>query len=127
MLSGLSCPCLLIATANLAVVELRLLQAGVRMAHVLNLIADGWKPGQVEPDMPPHDGDGGEVVETTRTYGAAVLVVLFVVIMLLGIALVTVLCLVKRKGLNLGSLWDKNEAGASEPYASSDSLRTSLL
>ena len=113
-------------SANLAVVELRLLQAGVRMAHVLNLIADGWKPGQPEPDQPTNEDGGDGDAKPPRTYSAAVLVMLFVVIMLLAIALVTVLCMVKRKGLSLRSLFSKDQA-SSNSYGSSDSLRTSLL
>lgn len=103
------------------------MQAGVRLAHVLNLIADDWKPDQPEPDMPPQDNDSGEVVEVERTYSAAVLVILFIVIMVLAIALVTVLCLVKRKGLALGSLFSKEDPSRSGSYAGADSMRTSLL
>ena len=88
------------------------MQAGVRMAHVLNLIADGWRP---------------ESAVTTRTYSAAVLVVLFVVIMVLAIALATVLCLVRRRGVTLGSLFGKADSSTSDAYGATDSLRTSLL
>lgn len=97
------------------------------MAHVLNLIADNWRPGQPEPDQPDHDDGGGSVEETSRTYSAAVLVMLIVVIMLLAIALVTVLCLVRRRGVSLGSLFSKEDGSGRSAYGSSDTMRSSLL
>ena len=104
------------------------MQAGVRMAHVLNLIADGWKPGQAEPDMPPGENNGGgdEAVEGARSYGTGVLAVLVILILLLAVALTIVLCLVRRKGVALGSLFSSSDAGASG-YGGSDSMRSSLL
>ena len=105
----------------LPVVETRLMQAGVRMGHVLNLIAAGWTP----PPPPPEAAD-----EEEQNTGTIVALVLAVV--LLGAALCAVVYLYRRKErLGLRSLFERAPRWMaqhdSEPAFHSDSLGRSLL
>jgi hypothetical protein len=109
---------------SLPVAETRLMQAGVRMAHVLNLIAAGWTPPP-PPQPSPEDTDGEE-----QNTGTIVALVLAVVV--LGAALCAVVYLYRRKErLGLRGLFDPPPRWMaqhdSEPAFHSDALGRSLL
>ena len=104
--------------ANLRVVELRLMQAGVRMAHVLNLIANGWTPSS---------GGGGD--GQTEGYSGGVVALLVVALVLALVALCAVVGLYRRKErLGLSGLFDRSDESSSGSTRSDQAgLRTSLL